>query len=82
MEYNEICNRVVRIVAAVTGAPQIELDTPLIGEGKLIDSMTVKILVTSIEEEFQIGLEDDLFMDYLDSVQLLIDEVYRQVKEK
>jgi acyl carrier protein len=82
VDYSDISNRVIEIVKEIAEVDYIDYDDALVGDGKLIDSMTIALLVNTIENEFHIGFEDNLDMDYLDSVRSLIDEVYKKVKEQ
>jgi acyl carrier protein len=73
MDANNIEKEVLDLIASFTGVKDITLDTPLIGKGGIMDSMTAVQLINSLEEEFKIFfMHDDLNLEAFSSVGSLV----------
>lgn len=73
MDQNEIEAKAISIVMEILGEQEIHNDTILLGEGGILDSLTVVQLISRLEEEFGIELDDeDLQLESLSRVDKLI----------
>lgn len=79
MESLKIETHVLEIIEEGIKEKVTDLDMPLIGADCFMDSLLVVTMICKIEKEFQISFEDDLEMEYLDSVRTLIKGVESRV---
>lgn len=73
MGSNNIEKEVLDLIIDFTGVRDISLDTPLIGNGGIMDSMSAVQLINSLEENFKIFfMHDDLNLEAFSSVRALV----------
>ena len=62
---------------------EIEMDTPILGKGLGLDSLEAMVLVTEIEAEFDILIEDEeLTLELFETIGTLADHVKKKLAER
>ncbi|MDQ2086505.1 phosphopantetheine-binding protein [Herbivorax sp. ANBcel31] len=73
MEESKIKKETIELIESITGKKDINNDTPLIGKGGIMDSVTAANFINSLEEKFKIFfMHEDLNLESFSNIDSLI----------
>ncbi|TYQ14595.1 UNVERIFIED_CONTAM: phosphopantetheine binding protein [Acetivibrio alkalicellulosi] len=81
MDINTAKSETIDLIKKITGKTNINVDSPLIGKGGIMDSMTAANFINSLEEKFKIYfMHEDLNLESFSNIDSLVNLIIKYSK--